>query len=223
LINYNAHIPESLIQQVHRNHIPAVWINAKLAEPCVHPDEEDAGYQAARHLLKMGHRRIAYLCSGWPDEQGIVRPTLTHFSVVDRQAGYARAMHEAGLSPQHMVVQTCMGDDLHVRTFTELLRQPELPTAMIVTNRHMASSLCFHAMQLGIKMPEQLSVVTFENEFQPAGNLAIDAVVTPDIAIGQQAAKMVCQIIEDPTLTPQPLAMRCALHPGHTCARPQQV
>ena len=220
LINYNAHIPESLIHQIHQHHIPAVWINAKLAEPCVYPDEEQAGYMAAKHLLDMGHRLIAFLCSGWPDAEGIVRPTLEHFSVVDRQAGYARAMTQADLKPRHIVVQTQRDSDLHVRTLTELLGQPDLPTAMLVNSQAMAGSLCLHAMQLGIKVPSQLSVMCFEKEFQPSGSIAMDAITTPDTVIGQLAGRMILDRIQNPNAAVDPCAVSCSLKAGHTCVPP---
>lgn len=220
LINYNAHIPENLIDLVEQNRIPAVWINAKFEQCCVYPDEEQAGFAAAEYLLKMGHRRIAFLCSGWPDPQGVMKANLDHFSVIDRQAGYSRAMKNADLQPDPIVVQTQLGSDLHVQTFTQLLRQPNLPTAIIANSHAMAGSICLHAMQLGIKVPSQLSVMTFQNEFQPAGSMAIDAMCTPDTQVGQVAGQMILSLIKNPKQNLPASVLPCTLRVGQTCVSP---
>ena len=220
LINYNAHIPQNLIDLVAQNQIPAVWLNAKFEQSCVYPDEEQAGFDAATHLLNMGHRRIAFVTSGWPDPKGVMKANLDHFSVIDRQAGYNRAMKNARLTAKSIVVQTQLGSDLHVQTLPQLLSQPNLPTAMIVNSQAMAGSICLQAMQLGINVPKQLSVMTFQNEFQPAGSMAIDAMCTPDTLVGQVAGQMILTLIKDPKVNLPASVLPCTLRVGQTCVSP---
>src|SRR4051794_33407113 len=61
IVNYTHEIPQAMLDLIHAHHAPAVWLNAKLKEDCVYPDDFGAAKAATEHLLALGHRRIAFL------------------------------------------------------------------------------------------------------------------------------------------------------------------
>jgi hypothetical protein len=60
LVNYTSEIPERILEGIHADRAPVIWINSKQDGDCVRPDDYLAGYQATERLLDLGHRRIRY-------------------------------------------------------------------------------------------------------------------------------------------------------------------
>ncbi|WP_269219679.1 LacI family DNA-binding transcriptional regulator [Brevundimonas vesicularis] len=116
-------------------------------------DDEAGGHDIARHLLELGHRRFAFI-------NGIAG----HLSAERRFDGLKRALQEAGLGSQ--TVQVVRGDF----TFrsgglltTQLLDQPEPPTALICANDDMAAGALSVAHGRGLDVPSQLSITGFDD------------------------------------------------------------
>src|SRR4051812_13039083 len=103
IVNYTHEIPQAMLELIHAHHAPAVWLNAKLAEDCVYPDDLGAAHAATKRLIELGHRRIAFVHfvapNVFPEPFEHARPKF-HYSVADREAGYVSALREAGLKPQ---------------------------------------------------------------------------------------------------------------------------
>ncbi len=116
-------------------------------------DNELAGYQATRYLLELGHRCIA--CIGVP-------PNL--IPIAQRVAGYHRAMKEAGLE---LPTDYCIYGDTRIesgeRAINRLLHLVPRPSAVFVCNDMMAIGVMRGARLLGIYVPEELSVVGFDD------------------------------------------------------------
>ncbi|MFC4120467.1 LacI family DNA-binding transcriptional regulator [Nonomuraea zeae] len=102
---------------------------------------------AARHLLDLGHRRVAYV-SG-PDDR---------VHTVQRRETFVEAMRAAGVTPATVAARRF--DSLEARTITEeLLRRPDRPTAIVYANDMMALAGMGAAQRAGIDVPGGLSVV----------------------------------------------------------------
>src|SRR3954469_6406342 len=103
IVNYTHEIPQGMLDLIHAHHAPAVWLNAKLSEDCIYPDDFAAARSATQHLLRLGHRRISllhFISSGvFPTSFEQARPRF-HYSVADRADGYASVMRQAGLTPR---------------------------------------------------------------------------------------------------------------------------
>jgi LacI family transcriptional regulator len=62
LVNVLLDVPPELLDKIHVLRVPEVWINADGPADCVFPDDFRSGVQATEHLLKLGHKRIAFVC-----------------------------------------------------------------------------------------------------------------------------------------------------------------
>ena len=94
LINYNANLPQPMVDIISQYQIPAVWINSRQPADCVYPDDRDAGRgSAAKRLLTLGHRRIGFAYAA---------PT-SHYSFAERIAGYEEVMQESRHLPTRLV------------------------------------------------------------------------------------------------------------------------
>jgi DNA-binding LacI/PurR family transcriptional regulator len=137
----------------------------------IRTDREAGGYLATRHLLSLGHRRIAHLTDGSAYAR---RPT-------ERTAGYRRALAEAGIefSAEWIVAggNTVAGGDASMR---ELLNRPgERPTAVFAFNDQIAIG-ALHALRTsGLRVPEDMAVVGFDG-------IGLGAFTTPELTTVEQ-------------------------------------
>lgn len=108
---------------------------------------------AARRLAELGHRRIAYL-SG---------PPLFR-SAHERRAGFIAGLAEYGLelAPELAVLGAYTYESGLARG-RELLARPDRPTAVFAGNDEMATGVYSAAHELGIRIPEDLSVIGFDD------------------------------------------------------------
>ena len=121
--------------------------------PSVRIDEQRAAYQLSQHLIALGHRRIAFI-KGLPNHAG------THL----RYAGFEQAMTEAGLAIDPTLVET--GDFRYftaIHCANRLLSRADLPTAVFASNDEMAAAVIKVAHERDFKLPDDLSVVGFDD------------------------------------------------------------
>ncbi|NUP98840.1 MAG: LacI family DNA-binding transcriptional regulator, partial [Armatimonadetes bacterium] len=151
-------IVESLALLVERG-VPLVTFEPFEALPadCVAIDLESGGYQAARHLLELGHRRI-----------GAVLGTAGR-ATRERLEGYRRAMREfdceldeALLEPVVEGTGATVYDRGYVATQRLLARRP-LPTALLCNNDEVAIAAIKAMSERGLRVPEDLAVVGFDD------------------------------------------------------------
>jgi len=137
---------------------------------------------ATRHLLELGHRRIAMLAGNqrWP----FCRARLD---------GYRAAMDGAGVpvEPDLVRIGALYVDDA-VRDATALLERPDPPTALMTTNDLQALGVYEAARRLGVAIPRDLSVVGFDDlPFSRWVGPALTTVRQPLEAMGDTAAELV--------------------------------
>ena len=141
----------------------------------VHPtdsvtiDDEAAAADLMEYLLKLGHRRIA-----------IVIGDPTHRSAELRLAGYRRALEEAGIerNPDYEV-QGGFSFASGLAAGEKLLSLAEPPTAVFASNDDMAAAVMQVAYNRNIAVPDQLTVVGFDDS-------AIASMVSPQITTVRQ-------------------------------------
>ncbi|GAB2961358.1 LacI family DNA-binding transcriptional regulator [Streptomyces pseudoechinosporeus] len=127
------------------------------ASPSVGASNWNGGLSATRHLLQLGHRRIAVITG--PEQ------ALASRARVD---GYRTAMETAGVSVDPALVR--LGDyraEEGLRRARELLRLPDPPTAVFTCNDALALGVYRAAAEAGLRIPQDLSVVGFD-DLRPA-------------------------------------------------------
>lgn len=171
-------VPEAALQA------PTVLLNCYTADdraPAILPDEERGGREATRAMLGLGHRRFAYL-TGKPAQ----------WSTKARLRGFRGALREAALDPDDQVV---LSGNYHADSgydlTRELLRRGPLPTAILCGNDRMAVGTLLALFEAGIRVPEDVSVMGYDDQFQLAAEVrpALSTVRLPYDLMGQLAAE----------------------------------
>ncbi|WP_182113114.1 MULTISPECIES: LacI family DNA-binding transcriptional regulator [unclassified Actinotalea] len=113
---------------------------------------------ATEHLIGLGHTRIAWI--GGPEASGAAR---------DRLYGYQAALDAAGLEMDPALVRSDHFDVASgARHATALLTSPEPPTAIMAADDEIAVGVLVAAHTLGVRVPDDLSVVGFDDTPQAA-------------------------------------------------------
>ncbi len=130
--------------------------------PAIRVDNVKGAWEAANHLLKLGHRRIAILA-------GPKSSTTT----ADRLAGYRQAFAEAGV---RIPREWCLYGDLRPEFGREatdrLMAGKSRPSAILAINDQMAIGAMRAVHRLGMRVPDEVSVVGFDD-------IALASFVTP--------------------------------------------
>ncbi|WP_200837747.1 LacI family DNA-binding transcriptional regulator [Ruania rhizosphaerae] len=152
-------------------------------------DDEAGGWMATRHLIDAGHARIAFV-GGAPYAS----------SSQGRRAGYLRAMTEAGLSaPPELIHETDFSMQAGVRTGHLLLALAEVPTAVFTANDSLAVGLISAALRSGLRVPEELSLVGY-NDTPIAAHLATP-LTSLAVPFAQIAADAVSRLLDGAAAT----------------------
>lgn len=164
--------------------VPTILLNCFAPHdpvPAIVPDEERGGREATQALLDLGHREIAYL-TGSPGQ----------WASKARLRGFRDALRSAGLDPRERTVlsgnyHADSGYDL-VRT---LLRRGPLPTAIMCGNDRMAVGALLGLLEAGVRVPEDVSVMGYDDQFQLAAEIrpALSTVRLPYDVLGRLAAE----------------------------------
>jgi LacI family transcriptional regulator len=186
LASFHTQSPQHLIALQKRG-LPLVMINtpaARLSVPWVSVNNRNGGMLATRHLLKLGHKRIAFLF-----------PTTDLPCFHDRYEGYCLALREAGLEPDPSLV---FYDDGSIsKCLQEIQAMSERPTAIFTSNDHLAYSILATVEKFGWRVPDDLAVVGFDDMIPPfPAQPALTTVRQPFYEIGQCAAEMLLSMLD---------------------------
>ncbi len=181
--------------------VPVVQILSpcqQVKTPSVGIDQETGGYLATRHLLEMGHRRIAYVIAN-------------HWTWQHRLLGYHRALLEWGITYDSSLIFTVPlpnWDDGLAATEALLAAHPR-PTAVIAANDANAWGLLCGIRRAGLKVPDDLSLVGFGNvDIAHQVDVPLTTVDHPKKELGQAAMRMLAALmkgeeVEDIFMTPR--------------------
>lgn len=138
--------------------LPCILVDAPSPEvPNVVVDDVFGGELATRHLLDLGHRRIAFMGDKPADR-------FRFDSTRDRTKGYEQALAAVGLTPRPEWVREGTQNRHVARSIAEdLLTHGERPTAVFAASDIQALGVLEAARSLGIAVPGELSVVGFDD------------------------------------------------------------
>lgn len=144
-------------------------------------DSEQGAYALVRHLLELGHRRIA-----------IISGPLAVSTAVDRMAGYARALREAGLEADEGLARYGeFTSDAGYQLTRQILDAVPRPTALFAANNVMAFGAFRALREAGLRVPGDISLVTFDDLPE---TLIMEPFLTvvnqPAYVLGQRAAEL---------------------------------
>ncbi|MER7899322.1 LacI family DNA-binding transcriptional regulator [Streptomyces sp. NPDC096046] len=165
--------------------VPTVLLNCFVPDdafPSILPDEVRGGREATQALLGLGHRDIAYLTGA-----------TSVWATKARLRGFREALRGAGLDPRN---HTVLSGSYHADSGHELARKllrhrGPLPTAIMCGNDRMAVGALLALLEAGIRVPEDVSVMGYDDQFELAGEIrpALSTVRLPYDAMGRLAAE----------------------------------
>ena len=211
LILTTARLDDDFTAQLRADEVPHVLaLRTDGASPSSTGDDELGGYLATRHLLDLGHRTI-----------GVVAGPSYASSAVGRVRGYRKALHEAGLPVDDRLIRASTfgmesGEDV-ART---LLGEPGRPTAVFAVNDNTAIGVLAAAQSLGLTVPDDLSVVGY-NDIPLSARLPVPltTVRVPFAQIADAAVELLNRRADDASSTIHRVAAP-TLIPRRTTARP---
>jgi DNA-binding LacI/PurR family transcriptional regulator len=119
--------------------------------PAVSIDDADGIAESVRHLVELGHRRIAHVAGS---------TTMLHGG--RRRESFTTAMQAAGLATDQ-IVETDFSIAAGADATRRLLRSAEPPTAIVFANDPMAIAGVGVAQELGVRVPQDLSITGFDD------------------------------------------------------------
>lgn len=154
---------------------------------CVLVDNQRAAFDAVELLIANGHRNI-----------GIVGGPRDVYTARERLDGYWAAHKKHGIPVQEALIYH--GDytiQSGVRGLTELYRRNPHMTAVFVTNYEMTMGAVIGINELGISIPEELSVIGFDNlQFARACSPKLTIVSQPTESIAREVARIILGHLE---------------------------
>lgn len=178
-----------LIETLRSAGMPQVVVDREigdLAADLVEVHHELGGYLATRHLLELGHRRIA--CIAGPQALSPAR---------QRVQGYQRALHEAGVKMNDRLLRsadfTSAGGHA---AMASLLAARQRPSAVFASNDLMAIGAICAAAEAQLRIPEDLSVIGFDDIALAAySNPPLTTIAQPKHQTGALAARLLMERI----------------------------
>lgn len=190
LLNFNMDVTDETRTGIARQKVPAIWMNVRLENDCVYPDDRQAGHDLTEALLKQGHRRIVYVDYAYAAEG-------THYSRRDRVAGYAAAMTEAGVPPR-LITAKDRGNRRTVDYWADMLTTDERPTAVIgYSENHLSGTMVAALQHARLRIPQDLALATFEDGPMSLG-VPVTTVHFDREHLGRTAVEVLMQKINAP-------------------------
>ncbi|MBD2871257.1 GntR family transcriptional regulator [Paenibacillus arenilitoris] len=174
--------------------IPYIMLNERYSDvdaPCLRVDDELGGYRAAEHLIALGHSRIA----------GFFK--TDDFQGVHRMRGFLRAHREHGLSVQADYLHRYASEEKQSKPaealFALLQREPaRRPTAIVCYNDELAVRMLDVIRQIGLAVPEDLSIVGFDDAVLAiATEVKLTTVAHPKTGMGADAVELLLGLVEN--------------------------
>lgn len=202
----------SIIQFIIKRNIPAVVIDSPRLEGVhyVGIDDRQAAIDQMEHIISLGHRKIGVLVERLlPDgKKGVVSKerfkASTEMIVRERLAAYIDAAQQYGIGYDDLLIVEAGGftDALGREAASTLLKNSGI-TAIVASSDVMALATLSRAREDGVQVPEQLSVIGFD-DIPEAGLRELTTIQQPLIGKGEWAARILLEELE----ASEPLAPR---------------
>jgi LacI family transcriptional regulator len=205
------------LRALRAHHIPVVLVARDVERPsldAVFVDSLRGARLATGHLIALGHRRIAHI-AGTPSSS----------SGRDRRRGYERAMAEARLPVRDgWVIETHFRAEEGYRAAGRLLAARDRPSAVFVANDLMAVEALRAARDAGVRVPEELAIVGFDDI--PLARAVVPALTTvaqPAYHMGALAMERLLRRIAGHDTGPTKVMLDAELVIRQSCGAPLAV
>lgn len=184
-------LEEEYYQAVQAMNIPVVLVATKSDYeeiPYVKVDDRQAAYDATSYLISKGHRNIAMI-SGWEGDEIAGRPRIE---------GFRQAMSEHNLTlPEDRILDGGFNFERGCEAAAELLMRAPDVTAVFCASDEMAIAMISVAARRGIRIPQQLSIVGYDNlKLAEMSNPPLTTIEQPLHDMGRIASEKLVDMME---------------------------
>jgi LacI family transcriptional regulator len=218
LIVATALVEHPLLEQLRREGVVMVMVNRRpdaLDIPAIVPDDAAGVEMAVRHLVSLGHRRIAHLAGPANTSTGVVRARA-----------FRNTVRELGLDDDPALVTICRywTEDAGAEALREMLDDGLDFTAVVAGNDLIALG-CYDVFgERGIDCPDEISVVGFNDmPFLDKLRPPLTTVAIPHQDIGAEAARLLLDSLADPDRSARSVLFPLSLVVRGSTAAPRAV
>lgn len=204
-------IDNNEITQLASADVPIIGINSVDPEvrgftAAVNINDVQGSTLAARHLINLGHRDIAYISTD--------RDVSLNFSVQNRFGAFTECCRNEGIEPQVIV---CKVDDAGryqiSDVVTQLMSLPKLPTAIACQEDGIALPLMFQLERNGLSVPGDVSLIGYDDSFY-TDDIGLTTIRQNPVGMARKAAHMTLDLIEE-----KPVDEPYVVAPAHLVVR----
>lgn len=187
---------EEQLDTVMDKELPCVVMNTYIEElpiSCIAIDNLNGAKEAVHYLLELGHTDIATITGELRIQAGM-----------DRLNGYISALTKKGITPKQGYIQYGdFGPDSAKEPAKRLLSMKDRPTAIFVASDMMATTLVEEAFSMGLRVPEDLSVVGFDDSpLSSHGRIPLTSVRQPLSEMGTMSVEILHRLIKGKLKSP---------------------
>lgn len=205
MVLLSSRLPFDASVEEQRNLPPMVMSNEfapELELPTVHIDNLTAAFNAMNYLLDLGHKRIG--CIAGPEDM-----PLCHY----RLQGYVQALRRSGIVVDpHYIARGDFTFEAGANALKQLLEQPLPPTAVFCHSDVMALGTLSWAKRQGLKVPDDLSIIGFDNiALAEFCDPPLTTVAQPRFDIGREAMLLLLDQMQGQNVSSSSRLMDCEL------------
>ncbi len=206
-------IEKDVIFMLKEKEIPLVLVDNRIEEGnvnCVVIDNIQGAREATEHLIRLGHKNISFLGG-----------ELSIPSIKERFAGYKQVLREAGMAYPQPIRTNGLNFEDGYKAMRKILPSNLSMSAVFAANDSLAAGAMKAIMQKGLRIPEDISVVGFDDidlafQIHPG----VTTVRVPKQKMGQMATKRLLEIIKDKKQKPVDLTVSVELVIRESTGRP---
>lgn len=177
---------------------------------CVHFDAELAIAQALSHLVQQGHRKIA-----------IALNAIDDYDHAQRFAAYQHFLAKHDLpTDDRWIIRSPGWDSNGGSALRKLMALPDRPTAIFMTDPGLGSGLCIEALRMGVRIPQDLSVIGFDDSEGRYDTFPRLSSVCQHVGLlGETALQHLLDVIARRS-APREIKLECSFEPLDSTAAP---
>lgn len=183
----------SHLASLHETGIPLVFFDRvpeTMECPTVTTDDYESGFKATEHLIQAGCKKIACL-------------SLSNYLSIThkRMNGYEDALKKHNIKADPKLVVQCTNDNAaNLDMIKKLLTRKDRPDGIFATVEKLAISTYYVCNDIGLKIPQQLKVISFSN-LRTASllNPSLSTITQPAFEMGKESASLLFRMIEKKT------------------------
>ncbi len=207
------HLEKDFIDKIIDLKIPCVFIGYPYGDDKIYSlavDNEEGGFKATEYLISLGHKKIVFI-------HGSKEAWDSEF----RFRGYLKALEKYNLPfNEKLVLRGDFTREGGYRAVKEFLRVSEEFTAIFSANDHMAFGAIKALKEEGLKVPEDISIMGFDNiEASALSNPPLNTIMQPIYQLGEMSAKILLRLLSGENLEQKKYLLKTQLIERKSCRK----